>query len=312
MNEFELIALLTRGLPSNETVVVGAGDDCAVLDLGLPGRWVLFKTDAVVEGVHFAAETPPEKIGHKALARCLSDVAAMAGTPVAAVVTLALPPKFAAGRVEAVYRGLNTLASRHRVAVVGGETTTNPERMLLSVAILGLVEKAKCALRRGAEPGDALFVTGELGGSLAGKHLDFEPRLAEARWLAAHFPIHAMIDLSDGLAGDLRHLLHAGQVGAELRAESIPISRAARLQAKTESSTKPPLLAALSDGEDFELLFTLPSKEAVTLLDGWKRQFPELRLTCIGKITREPGLRIRDDKGVRSLTAHGYVHFEQS
>src|SRR5262245_34771769 len=137
MNEFELIARLTRSVPTNKSVVVGPGDDCALLDLGLPDRLLLFKTDAVVEGIHFASETPPEKIGHKALARCLSDIAAMAGSPIAALVTAALPANFDLVAVEAIYAGMSALARRYEVAMVGGETTTNPERMLFSIALLG-------------------------------------------------------------------------------------------------------------------------------------------------------------------------------
>jgi thiamine-monophosphate kinase len=311
MNEFELIARLKPGLATNSSVVAGAGDDCAVLDLGLPDRFVLFKTDAVVEGIHFLADALPEQVGHKALARCLSDIAAMGGEPNSAVVTLALPEDFDPRRVEKVYEGLNATARRHGVAVVGGETTTNPDRMLISVAVVGTVEKDRCIARSGAKAGDALFVTGELGGSLAGRHLSFEPRLAEARWLTRHFPLHAMIDLSDGLAGDLRHLLDASQVGAELLAAAIPISRAARQRARAGPTSRPPLLAALADGEDFELLFSLPARQAVRLADAWKRQFPELRLSCIGRITPEPGLRLRDQRGSRPLTAHGYTHFQQ-
>lgn len=309
MNEFDLIQLLTRNLPANASVIAGPGDDCAVLDLGLADRWVLFKTDAVVEGVHFTPKTPPERIGHKAMARCLSDIAAMAGTPGSALVTLALPREFEAKRVESIYDGMKALAQRHGVAIVGGETTTNPDRLLLSIALLGTVAKHKCPLRSGAKAGDAIFVSGELGGSLAAKHAEFEPRLVEARWLADHFSIHSMIDLSDGLAGDLRHILKASQVGAQLLSSAIPISRAARLQSKSESSAKPPLLAALTDGEDFELLFTVASRDAVPLLDGWKQQFPTLPLTCIGKISARPGLTLRDQHGVKTLTAHGYTHF---
>ena len=309
MNEFELIARLLPSLATNDSVVVAAGDDCAVLDLGVPGRLVLFKTDAVVEGIHFTADTPPEKIGHKALARGLSDIAAMAGQPNSALVTLALPKDFEVARVEKIYAGLNALAQRHGVAVVGGETTTNPERMLISIALLGTVAKDKCLLRSGAKPGDAIFVTGQLGGSLAGRHLDFEPRLAEARWLAEHFSIHALMDISDGLAGDLRHLLQASRVGAELRGPSIPISREAKTAGRGKTSAKPPLLAALTDGEDFELLFTLGTRHAVPLLDAWRKQFPDLLLTCVGRITSEPGLRLRDERGVRELGVRGYEHF---
>jgi len=311
MNEVELIARLVPSLPSNGSVVVAAGDDCAVLDLGAPD-YILFKTDAIVEGIHFTAETPPEKIGRKALARCLSDIAAMAGKPNSALVTIAVPLEFEPARIGAIYAGLNALASEHSVAIVGGETTTNPERVLISIALIGTVEKDKCVRRSGAKAGDAIFVTGKLGGSIHARHLDFEPRLEEARWLRAQYNIHAMIDLSDGLASDLRHILAASDVGAELMASAIPISREAKVAARAESSTKPPLLAALTDGEDFELLFTVSGRDAVPLLDGWKKKFPKLPLACIGKITAEPGLRLRDKNGMKSLTVHGYTHFEKS
>ncbi len=308
MTEFELIRRLTRSLPTNKSVVVGAGDDCAVLDFALPDRLLLFKTDAVVEGVHFAPGTAPERIGHKALGRCLSDIAAMAGTPVAALVTIALPRNFDAAFVEQIYAGMSVLARQFDVAIVGGETTSSPAGILISVALLGAVSRGKGVLRSGAEVGDAIFVTGELGGALAGKHLDFQPRLTEARWLAGHFPIHAMLDVSDGLAGDLRHLINASKAGAELLAASIPISREARRAGKLESG-KPPLLTALTDGEDFELLFTVASRDAVPVLDAWKQQFPKLALTCIGRITAGEGVTIRDKQGVRPLSAHGYDHF---
>jgi len=309
MNEFELIARLTKSLPTNPAVVTGAGDDCAVLEVGLPDRWLLFKTDAVVEGIHFIPDTAPEKIGHKALARCLSDVAAMAGTPTAALVTIALPQQFDVKFVESIYAGLNALARKHDMAVVGGETTTNPERLLISVALVGFVPRGQAVRRGGAKAGDAIFVTGELGGSLAGKHVEFEPRLAEGRWLAQHFPVHAMIDLSDGLAGDLRHILKASRVGAELLKSAVPIAPAAKLRAKTHPSAKPPFVAALTDGEDFELLFTVPSPEAVKLVDAWKKKFPKLRLTCIGKIMAGEGITVRDRTGAQPFTSDGYVHF---
>lgn len=307
MTEFELIARLTKNLPTNDHLVVGPGDDCAVLDFR--GSQLLFKTDAIVEDVHFTAETPPEKIGRKALARNLSDIAAMAGTPTAALVTIGLPKNFDAARIEAIYSGINALARQHNVAIAGGETTSAP-KMFISVALLGTTTKA--IRRNGAKVGDAIFVTGTLGGSLLGWHLDFEPRLAEARWLAEKFSIHAMIDLSDGLAGDLRHILTASGVGAELLGSAIPISRIAKALAREESSAKPPLLAALTDGEDFELLFTVASKDAVPLADAWKKQFPDLKLSCIGKITADKSVRLRDKNGFKPVPQHGYTHFGQS
>jgi thiamine-monophosphate kinase len=309
MNEFELIARLTKSLPTNESVVAGVGDDCAVLDLGVPGKLILFKTDAVVEGIHFTKETSPEKIGRKALARCLSDIAAMAGTPTAALVTIALPKSFDADFVAKIYDGLNAMAEQTGVAIVGGETTTNPERILISIALIGTVSRGRQISRGGARVGDAIFVTGELGGSLAGKHLDFEPRLTEASWLAEHFHIHAMMDLSDGLAGDLRHIVNASKAGAEILKSALPISREAKLRAKESSTAKPAAFAALTDGEDFELVFTVASKDAVKLLDAWKKKFPKVKLSCIGKIVAGEGILLRDKTGAHKLQTHGYVHF---
>jgi thiamine-monophosphate kinase len=309
MNEFELIARLTKNLPTNDSVVTGPGDDCAVLDLGLPEKWILFKTDAVVEGVHFTSGTSPEKIGQKALARCLSDIAAMAGTPTAALVTIGLPKQFDVEFVGKIYDGLNAIAQKFGVAVCGGETTTNPGRIFISISLLGTVARGRRFLRSGAIVGDAIFVTGELGGSLAAKHLEFEPRIAEACWLAEHFPLHALMDLSDGLAGDLRHIVNASKVGAELLKSALPVSREAKLRAKEHPSAKPAALAALTDGEDFELLFTLASKDAVKLLDAWKKKFPKLKLSCIGRIVAGEGIVLRDKHGSHKLHAHGYEHF---
>ncbi len=309
MNEFELIARLTRSLPTNDSVVVGAGDDCAVLECGDPARQLLLKTDAVVEGIHFTNDTPPEKIGRKALARALSDIAAMGGTPHAALVTIALPKNFSPEFIEKIYSGMNALAAQYDVAIVGGETTTNPERVLISISLTGFAPRGKAVLRSGAKVGDAIFVTGELGGSLAGRHLDFEPRLAEARWLAENFPIHAMMDVSDGLAGDLPHILRASGVGAELLKSAVPISRVAKENSKRGDAAKPAFVAALTDGEDFELVFTVAGKQAVPVLDAWKKKFPDVKLSCIGRIIAGDGIRLRDKTGIRPFTAHGYVHF---
>jgi len=310
VNEFELIERLCRHLPLNASTVVGPGDDCAVLDLGVADRRFLFKTDAVVEGVHFTAETDPRLAGVKALARCLSDIAAMGGTPTHALVTLGLPDGYDLGRVESLYIGLGECARHHEVAVVGGETTSSPGSLWLSTALFGWVTPGRCVLRSGARPGDALFVTGELGGSLAsGRHLSFEPRLEEARWLAATFAVHAMIDLSDGLAGDLPHLLKASGVGAELHSQAVPVSRTARDRARKGGRSA--FEAALTDGEDYELLFAVSASDAVPLMDGWKTRFPGTKLSCIGRVTSETTVTIRDARGRRNLALHGYVHLQE-
>ena len=306
LSETELIQRLTQDLPADSSVLTGPGDDCAVLDWS--GSKLLFKTDAIVEGIHFERDTPPEAIGRKALARALSDIAAMAGTPTHALITLGVHAEMEPSLIEAVYQGLRNCAREHHVNIVGGETTSLSQ-LTLSISLIG--KASKPILRTGSAVGDAIFVSGELGGSLAGHHLNFDPRLKEARWLSDQDIVHAMIDLSDGLATDLRHLL-SDQTGAELLTRALPIGRAAKERARDNPSGKTALLAALTDGEDYELLFTVSSKDAVPLLDGWKSAFPETPLHCIGKITDQPGIALRDDKGVKPLTLHGYDHLEQS
>ena len=306
LSETELIQRLTQNLPADSSVLTGPGDDCAVLDWS--GSKLLLKTDAIVEGIHFERDTPPEAIGRKALARALSDIAAMAGTPTHALITLGFHAEMEPSLIEAVYQGLRDCAREHHVNIVGGETTSLSQ-LTLSISLIG--KASKPILRTGSAVGDAIFVSGELGGSLAGHHLNFTPRLKEARWLSDQDIVHAMIDLSDGLATDLRHLL-SDQTGAELLTRALPIRRAAKERARDNPSGKTALLAALTDGEDYELLFTVSSKDAVPLLDGWKSAFPETPLHCIGKITDQPGIALRDDKGVKPLTLHGYDHLEQS
>ncbi len=309
MNEFDLIDQIKPLLPLNNTVIVGAGDDCAVLAQAAGQDYLLFKTDSVVQGVHFTEEEDLLRVGRKALARCMSDLAAMGGSPQWALVTLGLPEITDVQPICRIYEGMKSLAEKYDLAIVGGETTHCPDRLWISVAMVGRVAKSACILRNGAKPGDAVFVSGELGGSQAGKHLDFEPRLLEAQWLTKRFNIRSMIDVSDGLAGDLRHIMKQSGVGAELHSAAIPISADARRLARS-SDTRTPLSSALSDGEDFELLFTVSAKEAVALLDAWKKQFPDLQLKCIGKIIQSPVLRLVTPEGVREIHADGYLHFK--
>jgi len=306
MTETELIQKLTAGLPGDSSVLIGPGDDCAVIEIS--GQKLLFKTDAIVEGIHFTNDTPPEKIGRKALARALSDIAAMAGTPTHALVTLGMCEEHKPIFVERIFLGLRDIATEHNVNIVGGETTTLP-KLTLSISLLGT--SLKPILRNGSQPGDALFVTGELGGSIIRHHLGFTPRIKEAHWLTKHFDLHAMIDLSDGLATDLRYLLDKN-LGAEILTNALPVRCEARLLAKENPSGKTALLAALTDGEDYELLFTVAAKYAVALLDDWNLKFPETSLKCIGKITDKPGITLRDDKGIKPLTIYGYDHLQQS
>jgi len=309
VSETDLITRLTAGLHAEDSVVVGPGDDCAVIDLEMTDDYCLFKTDSIIEGIHFTTDTSAEMIGRKAIARPFSDIAAMGGFPAHALITLGLPDEHNEDRIAAIYEGAKAIAADHRTSIVGGDTTRS-EQLWLSVSVIGKVDREHYITRTGSVAGDAVFVTGDLGGSLAGKHLDFEPRILESRWLTQEFNIHAMIDLSDGLATDLRHLL-VKNLGAELLTTAIPVSRAAKLRAKKTPSGKTALLAALTDGEDYELLFTLPAEDAVKLHDAWKEKFPDLSLKCIGKITGEPGVILRDEKGNHPLNVHGYDHLQK-
>lgn len=312
MKERKIIEILTADLPSNKSTVIGAGDDCAAVRLPDSEETLLLKTDAVVEGVHFTRKDSPQRIGRKALARCLSDVASMGGRPDSALVSLGLPNSGDGAFLQEVYLGLRSLAEQFGVAVVGGETTRCPGAFFLSVTLTGYADSQGGVQRSGARVGDAIFVSGRLGGSRSGWHLNFEPRINEALWLTRHFRPHAMIDVSDGLATDLKILLRASKVGAWIEEAFIPVSDEAKRRFHDRVSEKPPLLAALTDGEDFELLFTLAPEDAVDVKDGWQAQFPKTPLSLIGRI--EPGsqLRWKQNNGICSLEAlHGYDHFQQ-
>ena len=273
LGENRVVADLTRALVLGADVRVGAGDDCAVIGRPRDAHWQLLKTDAVIEGVHFLPEENPRRIGWKALGRAISDIAAMGGQPQHALITIAAPPATDFARLSGLYAGLRKSARRFAVSIVGGETARSPGPLFISVALTGTVERTRCILRSGGRPGDALYVTGRLGGSLAGRHLDFTPRLTEARWLTANFQLHAMMDLSDGLAADLPRLAAASRSGFTLDESSIP---------KTKGCT---VVQALTDGEDYELLFALSPRTAAALEPAWKQRFPRLALTRIGTLT---------------------------
>ena len=278
IGEDALVDRLTRDLPLGPEVIAGAGDDCAVMKTADPDRYELLKTDCLVENVHFTAAMPPEQVGRKALCRCLSDIAAMAGEPRAALVTIAVPGDREVAMVEGWYRGLKDAAAQHEVAIVGGETTSMPagaDAALISIAMTGQVRRENCITRGGAAVGDLLAVTGRLGGSFAsGRHLDFTPRLSEATWLTETFRPTAMMDLSDGLAKDLPRLAKAsGGVGWWLDLEALPIHEGSDVQ------------GALTDGEDYELLFTMRPAGLEEWQDSWRAAFPETPLTVIGQVT---------------------------
>lgn len=264
----ELLACLTAG----RDVIVGAGDDCAVVGKRTDTTWMLLKTDCVIEGIHFEPTAPARKIGWKAMARALSDIAAMAGTPRHALVTVAAPPTMRCSRLKDIYRGLDDAAAKHGASIVGGETARSQGPLFLSITLTGEVGGSRCILRSGGRNGDALYVTGRLGGSIRGRHLTFEPRLREARWLAKNFPVHAMMDLSDGIAADLPRLAAASGCGFSLDDRSLPRHRGVNVQ------------SAVTDGEDYELLFSIPPTSCAAMERRWQKQFPNLLLTRIGAL----------------------------
>jgi thiamine-monophosphate kinase len=292
LGEDRLLDQLLPNLPRNRGVLLGAGDDCAVVKSAERGRLGLLKTDCLVENIHFTKKDRPELVGWKAMARPLSDFAAMSGVPEFALVTLIVPARTTLDWVRKLYRGVNKAARSFQVAVVGGETSNIKGPAVISVTVTGFVEKGRWVSRAGGKAGDDLFVTGRLGGSLRGRHLKFVPRIVESRWLTENFPIHAMIDLSDGLGADLPRLARASGVGFELDEAALPLHPGCTTR------------QAISDGEDYELLFAVSPKDARALLARWRNKFPNLLLTRIGRLTRRSKIENRK-------LPHGFVHFKK-
>jgi thiamine-monophosphate kinase len=291
VGEDRLLEQLLPALPRNRSVVLGAGDDCAIVKSDERGKLHLLKTDCLVENVHFTKKSRPELVGWKAMARPLSDFAAMSGVPRFALITLIVPSQKTVEWVKKLYRGIEKAARIFEVAVVGGETSKIKGPAVISVTVAGFVEKGRWVGRAGGKANDDLFVTGRSGGSLSGRHLQFVPRIVESRWLTKNFPIHAMMDLSDGLGADLPRLARASAVGFLVDEAALPLNRGC--------TTK----QAISDGEDYELLFAISPRHSARLLKSWRKKFPKLLLTRIGKLNSAFDIR-------HSKFPGGYVHFK--
>jgi len=280
---------------------IGIGDDMAQIQLGEDVS-VLVTTDMLLEDVHFDLQTATLKqVGYKAMAVSLSDCAAMATIPVAAVVSVALSKGFGEKELEQLHSGITLAGDKFDCALVGGDITSWSDKnpLAISVAMLSRTAGNKPIRRSGAKAGDSICVTGSLGGAICGKHLEFEPRVKEAIKIAQMVTLNAMIDISDGLSSDLNRICQASRVGAMIEAEQIPISDQAR---KSEE----PLSSALHDGEDFELLFTLSEKECKRLLKQWEGPMP---ITQIGTVTETGKMQIRTPDGqVGELEDKGYNH----
>ena len=280
IGEDALIARLTGLVPQDATnPAAGPGDDCAVIDPGPNQPFLqLLKTDAIVGQVHFLKETPARPVGWKAAARVISDFAAMGGHPERFLITLAIPPETEVEWVENLYRGIGDCLRTFGAVLAGGETSRVPHGSapVISLAATGSVRREHLVLRSTAKPGQTLLVTGTLGGSSTGKHLKSIPRVKETDWLVSNFKPTAMMDISDGLAKDLPRLAAASGCGFVLDCGALP-----RSPGCNEAQ-------ALGDGEDYEMLMAMEAEQVTDLLQAWKKTFPELPLTVIGRLV-EPG-----------------------
>src|SRR5262245_44581439 len=270
----------------------GAGDDCAMVEIPPSKEYVVLKTDCVVEGVHFVRGTNASDVGWKAMMRPLSDFAAASAVPQFSLITLIVPQQTNVAWVRGLYRGLRRAANRFEMTIIGGETSNTPGPIAISVSVIGFVEKTRAASRRGGRSGDDLFVTGRLGSALKQKHLKFVARIAESRWLTKNFSIHAMMDLSDGLGADLPRLARASKVGFDIEVENLPVARGATID------------NAISEGEDYELLFAISPRDRNSLERQWRRKFPKLLLTRIGSLNRKSQI-------TNCKLRRGYLHFQQ-
>jgi thiamine-monophosphate kinase len=322
IGEFGLIKAISQIADKGPGVVMGIGDDAAVLRPSA-GKVLLVTTDLLLEGVHFQLEfTDPYRLGRKALAVNLSDIAACGGTPTAFLVSLAVPPETEMASVQALYKGMMEQAHLYGVSLIGGDTSRGKEWMI-SITLIGEVEERNCVYRHGAKPGDWIFVTGTLGDSALGlkmlkkgvkegylieRHLDPIPRVKEGGEIARQGLATAMIDISDGLIADLGHILEASGVGAQVYLPQLPLSVLYREH--IQQYYKNPYLLALAGGEDYELLFTAPvgRQEAIKKL----AQDLGTPLTLIGEITEAAaGVTLVGADGKKVPVAQrGHDHFK--
>ena len=302
--EFEIINYIRNNSQAlGNHVIKGPGDDMAVMSIG--GEKLLITADTLLEGVHFDLSTASlEQVGYKAMASSLSDCAAMCSNPIGAIGCTSFPKDLSMEEIEKLHSGVQKAAVKYNCPIIGGDVTSWDNPLAISITMFSVMENGRNPIyRSGAKVGDNILVTGKLGGSIKSRHLTFEPRIREASWIYDNCKLHSMMDISDGIAGDLRHICKESNVSAILEYGQIPFS-------DEVSSNKEPVLSALTDGEDYELLFTISKSECYTLQQKWSA-FSVIPLTVIGEITaQENGPEIYLNKnGEKTLfNATGWEH----
>lgn len=329
LGEFGFIdRIKANGIIRPQGVIQGIDDDCSVFEIGDTEHYGLITTDALVEGIHFIRDRiSPADLGYKSLAVNLSDIAAMGGEPKDAYITLAIPPTLTVEYLDAFYYELYSLARRHNVNVLGGDTTRSKKDFFIAITLYGKVRKDAVCFRHGAKPGDLIFVTGTLGDSGAGlqiilnnlpldeshrsslvtAHIRPKAFVAEGSFLASTGGVTAMIDLSDGIGSDIFHICRQSEAGAELQLQNVPISPA--LQQFCIKHQKDVLEMALNGGEDYRLLFTVKPEKTQSIQETYRRRFNE-SLFLIGKITKSPKIVLLSADGTAQELQHGgWDHF---
>lgn len=294
LGEFGLIDRIARREHKRPTTLIGIGDDAAVLKF--PGKYLLVTTDTFIENIHFKLKTTSFfHLGQKVLVANISDIAAMGGWPTHALVTVGVPKTMSVKKVDELYRGIDRLARKFKIDIIGGDTVQSPKEVVVSIVLLGEVEKENLLLRSTAKVGDAILVTGVFGGPAAVKYdsrkLKAEHRTREARTIATSKLATSMIDSSDGLVRSVLEICRASKVGARIREDKVPVARGATLD------------QALYGGEEYELVFTLPKGKKVK----------GVRYEAIGEIVAgKQGVKLIDGHGrIKSLKSGGYEHFKK-
>ena len=312
---------------SLEGVIKGIGDDCAVFG-PYSGRVLLFTTDMLVEDIHFLRDAiTPYQLGWKAVAVNLSDIAAMGGKPLYCLISLGIPVEMNVAVIKDFYKGMKDICEHYRVNIVGGDTVASPDKLIINVSLIGDAKEDEVIYRSGARPGDKIYLTGNIGDSCAGLkilkkeispprsmasyflkvHNEPNPLIETGRILATSRLASSMIDLSDGLLSDLGHICEESGVGALLFRSKIPLSSELKLLASRSNFN--PLDLALSGGEDYLLLLTVPEAKSRDLELLFKDERPS-PLYLIGEITEEEGIRMVNDNGsVEKLDPKGFNHF---